>query len=220
MKCWDGWITSWNQDFLEKYQPSQICRWYHSNDRKWRGTKDSPDEGERGSKTAGLKLSIKKLRSWHQVPCLHGKQMGKRGSMGQILFSWSPPRQWLSHKIKRHVLFGRKAMTNSDSVLKSRDIILPTKVHIVKTMFFLVVMDGCELDHREGWALRKWCFWIVVQEKTLESPLDCKIKPVNPNGNQPWIYIRRTDAEGDAPILWPPNMKSQPTGKAPDAGKN
>ena len=71
-------------------------------------------------------------------------------------------------------------MTNSDSVLKSRDITLPTKVHIVKTMFFLVVMDGCELDHREGWAPRKWCFWIVVLEKTLESSLDRKeIKPVN-----------------------------------------
>ena len=125
-----------------------------------------------------------------------------------------------SHKIKRCLLFGRKAMTNSDSVLKSRDITLPTKVHIVKTMFFLVVMDGYESDHRGGWAPRKWCFWIVEVEKTLESPLDCKNKPVSPKGNQPWIYIGRTDAEGGAPILWPPDMKSQPIGKDPSAGKD
>ena len=67
-----------------------------------------------------------------------------------------------------------------------------------------------ELDHKEGWAPKNWCFWTVVLEKTLESPLDCKeIKPVNPKGNQPWIFIGRTDAE--APILWPPDVKSRLT---------
>ena len=75
-----------------------------------------------------------------------------------------------------------------------------------------------ELDHKEGWALKNWCFRIVVLEKTLESPLDCKIKPVNPKGNQPWIYIGRVDAE--APILWPPDVMSRLTGKDPDAGKD
>ena len=76
-----------------------------------------------------------------------------------------------------------------------------------------------ELDHKEGWALKNWCFWIVVLEKTLESPLDCKeIKLVNLKGNQPWIFIGRTDAE--APILWPPDGKSWLIGKGPDAGKN
>ena len=76
-----------------------------------------------------------------------------------------------------------------------------------------------ELDHKEGWAPKNWCFPTVVLEKTLESPLNNKeIKPVNPKGNQPWIFIGRVDAE--APILWPPDVKSQLTGKDPDAGKD
>ena len=98
-----------------------------------------------------------------------------------------------SHEIKRHLLFGRRTMTNLDSVLKSRDITLLVKVHIVKTMVFPVVMDGCEnWDHKEGWVPKNWYFWIVVMEKTLESPLDSKeIKPVNPKGNQLWIFLER-----------------------------
>ena len=76
-----------------------------------------------------------------------------------------------------------------------------------------------ELDHKEGWTSKNWCFWIVVLEKTLESPLDCKeIKPVNPKGNQPWIFIGRTDAEAEAPTLWPPDVKRRLIGKDPDAG--
>ena len=78
-----------------------------------------------------------------------------------------------------------------------------------------------KLDNKEGWVLKKWCFWIVVLEKALESPLDCKkIKPVNPKGNQIWIFIGRTDAEVEAPILWPPDAKSKLIGKDPDAGKD
>ena len=77
-----------------------------------------------------------------------------------------------------------------------------------------------ELDHKEDWALKTWCFWIAMLEKTLESPLDCKIKPVNPKGNQPWILIGRTDAEAEAPILWSPDIKSQLIWKDPDAGKD
>ena len=79
------------------------------------------------------------------------------------------------------------------------------------------------LDYKEDWAPKKWCFQVVVVEKTLESPLDCKeIKPVSPKGNQPWIFIERTDAkaEAEAPILWPPYAKSQLIGKDPEAGKD
>ena len=98
-----------------------------------------------------------------------------------------------SHEIKRHLLLRRKVMTNLDSLLKSRDITLPTKVRLVKAMVFSVVMYGCEWDYKESWAPNNWCFWTVVLEKTLECPLDCKeIKPVNPKGNQPWIFIGRT----------------------------
>ena len=78
-----------------------------------------------------------------------------------------------------------------------------------------------ELDHKEGCAAKNWCFWTVVLEKTLESPLDSKeLKPVNPKGNQPWIFIGRTDAEAEAPILCPPDAKSWLIGKDPDAGKD
>ena len=78
-----------------------------------------------------------------------------------------------------------------------------------------------ELDQKEGWVLKNWYFQIVVLEKTLESPLDCKeLKLVNPKGNQPWIFIERTDAEAEAPILWPPEAKSRHIGKDPDARKD
>ena len=82
------------------------------------------------------------------------------------------------------------------------------KVHQVKAMVFPIIMYGCELDHKESWASKNWCLWIVLLEKTLESPLDCKeIKPVNLKGNQSWIFIGRTDAEAETPILWPPDAK-------------
>ena len=78
-----------------------------------------------------------------------------------------------------------------------------------------------ELDYKESWVLKNWCFWIVVLEKTLESPLNCKeIKPVHPKGNQSWIFTGRTDAEAEAPVLWPPGAKSWLIGKDSDAGKD
>ena len=99
-----------------------------------------------------------------------------------------------SHGIKRHLLLGWKAMTNLDSILKSRDTTLPTKVHIVKAMVFHSHVRMWELDCREDWLPKNWCFQIMVLEKTLESPLDCKeVKPVDPKENQPWIFIGRTD---------------------------
>ena len=110
-------------------------------------------------------------------------------------------------------------MTNLDSILKNRDITLPTKVSLVKAMVFPECM--WELDCKESWALKNWCFWTVVLEKTLESPLDCKeIQPVHPKGNQSWIFIGRTDPEAETPILWPSNVKNWLIGKDPDAGKD
>ena len=124
-----------------------------------------------------------------------------------------------SHEIKRRLLLGRKAMTNLDSILISRDITLLTKDSLLKPMVFSSSHVWMwELDHKEGWALKNWCFWTMVLEKTLESSLDCKIKPVHPKGNQSWIFIGRTDAE--APILWSPNAKNWLLRKDPDAGKD
>ena len=116
-------------------------------------------------------------------------------------------------------------MTKLDSILKSRDITLPTKVHLVKAMVFPVVVYGCEswthIHAWLSWAPKNWCFWGVVLEKTLESPWDCKeIQPVHPKGDQSWVFIGRTDAEAETPILWPPHAKSWLIGKDPDAGKD
>ena len=124
-----------------------------------------------------------------------------------------------SHEIKWHLLLGRKTMTNLDSILKSRDVTLLTKDLYSQSYGFSTSHVWLwELDHKEGWALKNWCFQIVVLEKNLESPLDCKeIKPLNPKGYQSLIFIGRTDAEAEAPILWLPDVKNWLIWKDPDA---
>ena len=125
-----------------------------------------------------------------------------------------------SHEIKKCLLLGRKVMTNLDSMLKSRDITLPTKICLVKAMVFPVVMYGYEGWTVKNWAQKNWCFWTVVLEKSLESLLACKeIHPVHPKEDQSWVFIGRTDVEAETPILWPPDTKSWLIRKDPDAGK-
>ena len=126
-----------------------------------------------------------------------------------------------SHEIKRRLLLGRKAMTNLDSILKSRDITLPTTVCLVKAMVFPVVMYGCEswaikkAEHQRLDVFEQW-YW-----RTLENPLVSKeIEPVHPKGNQSWIFISRTDAEAETPILWPSDVKNWLIWKDPDVGKD
>jgi len=126
-----------------------------------------------------------------------------------------------NHEIKRCFLLGRKAMTNLNRVLKSRDIILPTKIHTKLCFFSNNHVQLWELDHKEAWALKNRCFelrcWVVL-EKILENPLGYKeIKPINPKGNQPWIFTGRTV---EALILWPPDVESPLIRKDPDAGKD
>ena len=127
-----------------------------------------------------------------------------------------------SHEIKRRLFLGRKVMTNLDSILKSRDITLPTKVCLVKAMLFSSSHVWMwELAYKESWVLKKSCFWTVVLENTCESPLDFKeIQPVHPKGNQSCVFIGRTDVEAETPILWPPDSKSWLIWKDPDAGKD
>ena len=125
-----------------------------------------------------------------------------------------------SHEIKKHLLLGRKLMTNLDSMLKSSNITLPTKSSQSYGLSSGHVWMW-ELDYKESWASKNWCFWTVVLEKTLESPLDCKeIQPVHPKGDQSWVFIGRTDAEAETLILCPPNAKNWFIGKDHDAGKN
>ena len=126
-----------------------------------------------------------------------------------------------SHEIKRCFLLGRKAMTNVDSILKSRDYFANKDLYSQSYGFSSSHVWMWELDHKESWTPKNWCFWTVVLEITLESPLDCKeIQLVNPKGNQTWISIGRTDAEAETPILWPPDAKSQLIRKDLDAGKD
>ena len=131
-----------------------------------------------------------------------------------------------SHEIKRRLLFGRKVMTNLDSILESRDITLPTKVHLVKATVFPVVTYRCEswtIKKAEGWrtnAFELWC-WNQGFQGVQSNPLDCKeIQPVHPKGDQSWIFIGSTDAEAETPILWPPDVKNWLIRKDPDAGKD
>ena len=127
-----------------------------------------------------------------------------------------------SHETERCVLLERKATTNLDSILNRRDIILPTKFRLIKSMVFPVVMYGCEsfctIKKAESWktdTFKLWCW------RRLESPLDCKeTEPVTPKGNQSWIFTGRTDVEAETPILWPPDVKNWLTVKDPDAGKD
>ena len=111
-------------------------------------------------------------------------------------------------------------MTNLDRILKSRDIANkgPSSQRYGFSSSYIWMW---ELDYKESWALKNWCVWTVVLEKTLESPLDCKeIQPVHPEGDLPWDFFGRNDAEAETPVLWPPHAKNQLIWKDPDAGKD
>ena len=126
------------------------------------------------------------------------------------------------HEIKRCLLLGRKAVTNLDSILKKQRHYFADKVPSSKSSSFSSSHVWMwELDHKESWASENWCFWTVVLEKTLESPLDCReIQSVHPKGDQSWAFIGRTDVEAETPILWPPDVKNWFIWKDPDAGKD
>ena len=164
------------------------------------------------SEKVGLKLNIQKTKIMASGPITSWQIDGDTmGTVTDFIFLGSKMTADgdCSHEIKRHLLLGRKVMTNLYSILKSRDITLPTKVHLVKAMVFPVVMYGCEswtmkkAKHQRIEAFELWCW------RTLESSLDCKeIQPVHPKGDQSWVFIVRTDAEAETPVLWPPDAKS------------
>ena len=125
-------------------------------------------------------------------------------------FFWAPiSLQMVTADMKRCLLLGRKAMTYLDSILKSRHYFANKGLSSQSYGFSSSHVQMWELDCKESWAPKNWCFWTVALEKTLESPLDCKkIQPVNPKVNPSWIFIGRTDAEAETPILWPPDAKN------------
>ena len=158
------------------------------------------EEGEK----VDLKLNIQKTKIMASSPITSWQTFGETVSDFIFLGSKVTADGDCSHEIKRCLLLGRKVMTNLDSIFKSRDITLPTKVHLVKAMVFPVVMYGCECwAVKKSWVLKNWCIWTVVLEKTLESPLDCKeIQPVHSEEDQPWDFFGRNDAKAETPVLW------------------
>ena len=160
------------------------------------------------SEKVGLKLNIQKMKIMASGPITSWEI--DRETVSEFIFWGSKITADgdCSHEIKRCLLLGRKVMTNLDSIFKSRNITLPTKVRLVKAMVFPVVMYGCE-----SWTVKKAerqrTDATVVLEKTLASPLDCKeIQPVHSKGDQSWVFFGGNDAEAETPVLWPPHAKS------------
>ena len=166
------------------------------------------------SEKVGLKLNIQKMKIMASGPIISWEIDGETVETVSDFISGGSKITAdgdCSHEIKRHLLLGRKVRTNLDSIFKSRDITLPTKVCLVKAMVFPLVMYGCE-----SWTIKKaecqridtfelWCWRRLLRV----SPLDCKeIQPVHPKGDQSCVFIGRTDVEAKTPILWPPEAKS------------
>ena len=164
------------------------------------------------SEKVGLKLNVQKTKIMASGPITSWEIDGETVETVSDFIFWGSKITAdgdCSHEIKRCLLLGRRTMTNLDSIFKSRDITLPTKVHLFMAMVFPVVMYGCE-----SWTVKKaerrsidgfelWCW------RRLESPFDSKeIQPVHPKGDQSWVLIGRTDAEAETPVLWPPHVKS------------
>ena len=229
MTCWAGWSSIWNQGCWEKYQQSQICRWYHFNDRAWRGTKEPLDEGQRGEWKSWLKTQHSK--NWDHGIQSHHFMASRRGESGNsVSFHFgglqNQCKQWLQPWNWKMLAPWKKNDNKPRHCIKMQKHHFANKGPYSQNCVFSSHVWMWELDHKEGWALKNWCFWTVVPVKTLESPLNSKeMKPVNPKGNQPWIFIGRTDAEGhsaeaEAPMLWPPDARHRLIWKDPDAGKD
>ena len=125
-----------------------------------------------------------------------------------------------SHEIKWCLVLGRKVVTNIDSILKAETFLCQERSILSSYVFSNGHVSMWELGYKDSWSLKNWWFWTVVL-KTLGSPLDCKeIQPVPPKGDQSWVFIGRTDAEAETPILWPPHVKSWLIGKDPDSGRD
>ena len=209
---WPGeiWITSDRQMTSPLWQKAKRNFWRRASWWRWESEK------------AGLKCNIQKAEKMASGPITLWQTDGETMEpVTDFIFLGSKITADgdCSYEIKRCLFLRRKAITNLDSVLKSRHYFTNKGPSSQSYGFSSSPIYMWELDHKEDWTPKNWCFWTVVSEKTLESPLDTKeIKPVNPKGNQPWIFVGRTDAE--AAILWPPDVKSQLIRKDPDVGKD
>ena len=208
MECQAGWSKSWiniaRRNINNLRYADDINLMTESKE-----LKKLLDEGERGEWKSWLKTQHSKNKA-HGIWSHHF--MANR---------WGNNDRYCSHEIKRCLLLKRKAMTKLDSIWKSRDYFVNKCPYSQSYGFSSSHIWMWGLDRKEEWVPKNWCFWTVVLEKTLASPLDCKeIKPVYPKGNQSWIFIIRTIVEGETPILWTPDEKNWLIGKDPDAGKD
>ena len=181
-------------------------------------------KGKEEIEKVGLKLNIQKTKIMASSPITSRQKGGETMETGTDFIlggSKITADGDCSHEIKRCLLLGRKVMTNLDSILKSGHYFANKGLSSQSYGFSSSHVWMWELDYKESWALKNWCFWIVVLEKTLERPLDIKeIQPVYPKGNQSWIFIGCTDAEAETPILWPPDENNWLIWKGPDARKD
>ena len=183
------------------------------------------------SEKAGLKLNFQKTNImtsdpftlWHPVPSLQGKKWEKKEILTDFMFLGSKitSNGNCSHEIKILASWKKRYDKPRQCIKKQRYHFANSQSYSQSYGFSSSHVWMWELDHKEDWAPKNWCFWTIVLKKTLESPLDSKeIKLVNPKGNQLWIFIGRTDAEAEAPILWPPDATSWLIEKDPDARKD
>ena len=176
------------------------------------------------SEKVGLKLNIQKTKIMASGPITSWQIDGETmETVRDFIFLGSKitADDNCSHEIKRHFFLGRKAIINRQHIKKQRHYFANKGPSSQGYGFSSSHLQIWELDYKERWAPKNWCFSTVMVEKTLASPLDCKeIKPVHPKGNQSWIFIGRTDGDAETPMLWPPDAKSQLIGKDPDAGKD
>ena len=175
------------------------------------------------SEKAGLKLNLQKTKVM-EICFFHfmANRWGNSRNNGRLYFL-GLQNHWdgdCRHEIKRHLFLKRKVMTNLDSIIESRETFTNRGPCSQSYGFSSYHVWIWELDCEESWVPKNWCFWTVSLERTLESPLDCKeIKSVHPKGNQSWIFIGRTDAEDEAPVLWPPHAKTDSLEKILMLGK-
>ena len=201
------------------------CRWYNSNGRKWRGTKELLGESERGELKSWLNTQHSKSEDYGiQSNYTIANRWGKSGNSDRFYFLGllNYCRWWLQPWNQKTLAPWKKSYDKCRQCIKNQKHHFVDKGPYSQSYGFSSTNVWMwELDHKEGCMPKNRCFWIVVLEKTLEGLLDSKkIKPVNPKGNQPWIFIGRTDTEAEAPILLPPDTNSWLSGKDPDAGKD
>ena len=192
--------------------------------RDWSCTDHGLMKMKKESEKAGLKLSIQKTKIMASGPItsweIHGETVE---TVSDFIFLGSKITADgdCSHEIKRRLLLGRKVMTNLDSIKKQRHYFANKGPSSQGYVFCNSHVWMWELDCEESWAPKNWCFWTVVLEKILESPMDCKeIQPVHSEGDQLWVFFGRNDAKAETPVLWPPHAKSWLIGKDSDSGRD